>query len=198
LADRPRPKKPRASKSLACKKCGYDLTGLKGGKCPECGHVGSTYSRRDWDEETSRDVARNAYMKAVIVGGIGLVLGCGSLAAKGEFYGMVGFPIVCLVSAAIGIAVCLACCAAWIGFTSSFWLMTAQVTGIHFVAIGLLILVLAMSRGMLLPVGLSGAAYVYLMSDMLEMDTSDARLVSLACVATHVALFVGAHSIGLV
>jgi DNA-directed RNA polymerase subunit M/transcription elongation factor TFIIS len=197
LADRPPSKKPRSSKSLKCKTCGYDLTGLKGGKCPECGNASSTYSRREWDEETSREVARNAYMKAAIVGAIGLLMGWGAILAKGSFAGMIGFPITCAISSAIGIAVCMACCAAWIGFTSSFLLMSAQVTGIHCVAIGLMTLVVVLSGGMVFQFGLSGAAYVYLMSDMLEMDRSDARLVSLACVATHVALIIGAHSIGL-
>lgn len=77
------PDKPVKKKKYLCRNCEYDLTGLAGARCPECGTINTRETGKLDREKLRRDIVRNAYLQPVIVGAIGLVgLGIGAVATQ--------------------------------------------------------------------------------------------------------------------
>ena len=181
----PRPKLGSGAKPKVCRQCSYPLDGLKEPKCPECGTAFSLFTRRDWDETVSDDVARSAYRKAIVIAVAGIVLGVAVQAAFGRWVAAAVFPLVWLTSAATGMAVCLACCATWLGFSSSLPLMTVQIGAIHAATLSAMVLVGAVIPSAIGAIIVSGFIYIYMMSEMLEMDPFDARIVGFICLVVH-------------
>lgn len=146
----------------------------------------SSPSRRDWDEATSREVAWRAYGQAAAFAAGGVALGFLVRTSSAGWMAGALFAGGWLASAAIGIAVLLACGAIWMGFSSSVPLAMAQVAAAHAVALG----------GGLFAYGIFGATtiaivvglglYLALMERMLDLDPFDARCVAALCVTLHV------------
>lgn len=181
----PKPKLGPTSKPRVCRKCSYSLEGLKQNACPECGTPFSLFTRREWDEATSDDVARQAYLKAAAIALGGVVLGSGVYLMSGRWVLAAAFPVVWLVSSFVGLAVTIACCATWLGFSSSIRLMTVQIGAIHAATLGVMTLVVAFIPSLIGAIIISGFLYIYLMSEMLDIDSFDARIVGFICLAVH-------------
>jgi hypothetical protein len=163
-----------------CEKCGYDVTGLKKPKCPECGTVFKL--GRDLNQErkeTSQQTVKWAYLKPLIMMGIGLALVMGL--AVGQ-YGE-GAAVLYLMKYAVGVpiggAVFWVCCLMWIGFDAPFHLTLIRLAGIYAVVDAV-----ALATGFL-PVLIVGrvitlAVYIALLADLMDMDYTDAIFVGLA------------------
>ncbi len=74
-----------------CEYCEYDMSGLPGDKCPECGQLNSKASAlRTYDphfatlQADSRAIARRTYMRPVILAAVGLALMAIGLAVYGQ------------------------------------------------------------------------------------------------------------------
>lgn len=177
----PKVKKPKRGKPLLCRKCQYDLTGLRDGLCPECGHINSIAGKRDWDEENSKEVARNAYLKPLIYLAVGMALVLGTYAARGAPLGFLGYLIMFPILVTIAYVMLWLCCMMWLGFTSSPLLMLVQLAGIHGAVGGvaaLLSFIPFIGMAGFIPIILCGAVYVRLMSDWMDMEAADAKIVA--------------------
>ncbi len=163
--------------TLPCAKCGYDLTGLHAPRCPECGTIVGTTHRERIDSKVSRDVVRREYTKPVVMFAVGL----GGVSLIHVLTGAPGEILWSLASYAIalpiGLAVLWLCCLGWIGFGAPFHLDALRLAGIYaaldfygavtgFLPLALIWFIL----GIIL--------YVWLLADMMDMDTSDALIVA--------------------
>ena len=181
----PRPKRMRRMKSPRCRQCDYPLKGLKGDTCPECGTSFMQFTRREADEQVSEEVAKAAYRHAITIGLIGLVIGAAVPLAMGRWKDALLFPVAWIISSATGYAAAFTGCLLWIGFTSSLPLMAVQIFAIHAASLAAVSMTTAV-----VPLGMSslivgGLIYIYLMSELLEMDPFDARCIGGICMAIH-------------
>jgi hypothetical protein len=193
------PSRAKARKSVGhCRGCGYSLAGLTGNACPECGKRFSTTSRRDWDEETSRDVTRRAYASAGALAAGGVLLGIFVHVAGAGWPAGAMFAGGWLVSAFIGVAVLLACGAMWVGFSSSVPLAALQVAAAHAVALVAGFFVLAAFGVAALAIVTGVGLYLVMMERFLDLDPFDARCVAGLCVAAHVLAAGAARVAGLI
>lgn len=85
--------KGKRGRVYQCRECGYDLTGLRSGVCPECGTKIRHNKKADWDAQTERDVVHEEWRKPAIAGAIGAAAICAILGSRGEldilpYYGM--------------------------------------------------------------------------------------------------------------
>ncbi len=154
-----------AGEGRQCIKCGYSLKGLKSMKCPECGTVNTVKTReekqREYDRKTSREVARNAYLKPVIAFAVGLtiaVLLASQLGADPKV-AVVGLLLQYAVFVPIGVIVFFLFCLAWSGFDAPIHLSALRLAAVFavtdaaavpslvlgFYAIGVLICVMALA-----------------------------------------------------
>lgn len=192
-SDTPRTEDLPRGKRIECKKCGYDLRGLKTAKCPECGTINTNPSRRDRDRENSAAAAREAYLKPLIyfvVGFLGVCLiqltqfGPGAVVLYG-----IGYAI----QVPIGVAVFWVCCLVWIGFDAPIHLTALRLAGIYaLVDLAGSILGFIPIMGGAIGWIVSLFIYVGLLMDMLEMDLQDTVIVALltSLVKTVIAIFV--------
>ncbi|MDX9911973.1 MAG: hypothetical protein RBS39_09090 [Phycisphaerales bacterium] len=103
---------------LFCHKCKYDLSGIRGEVCPECGTRIERDANKLYLQKESKRAERNAYLSPVLwtLAGLavtGLIMGLAvSPAAAGV---TVGFYA---IQTAIGFVVYLCCCATFIGWDS--------------------------------------------------------------------------------
>lgn len=103
----PRPatlQKPEAG--LVCGRCGYDLRGLGGGTCPECGQTaeGRRKGGKHGFREERREEEIAGYWKTTkMIGGIGLAVGVVLTAGVG-----IGFSHWSVATCAMHLAVCIA------------------------------------------------------------------------------------------
>ena len=193
------PARPKARRSAGhCRGCGYSLAGLTGPACPECGKRFSTTSRRDWDEETSRDVTQRAYAWAGGLAAGGVLLGVFVHVASAGWLAGAFFAGGWLVSALIGVAVLLACGAMWVGFSSSVPLAALQVAAAHAVALGVGFFVLGAFGVAALAIVAGAGLYLVMMERFLDLDPFDARCVAGLCVAAHVLAAGAAKATGLI
>lgn len=181
------PSRSKARRSAGrCRGCGYSLAGLTGDACPECGKGFAATSRRDWDEETSRDVRRRAYAWAGALGAGGVLLGIFVHVVTAGWLAGALFAGGWLVSAILGVAVLLACGAMWVGFSSSVPLAVLQVAAAHAVALGVGFFVHAAFGVTALAIAAGAGLYLVMMERFLDLDPFDARCVAVLCVAAHV------------
>jgi len=188
-----KPKRPKRG-AFSCKECGYDLAGVPPNAqgrhvCPECGIASKPPARRrDWDEETSRQVARGAVRKP-------LFLLIGGLAAAAIIVALTGQPALFLVyliqlaaSFAVGFVAVLCCCLIWIGFPNTLRLMVLQIAAIHAITgiiLGLLTAVPIIPRWV--GMALFGWTYAYMLADLMDIDVGDSWIVAVVVVVSLVA-----------
>ncbi len=183
--DAPKSEDLPRGKRIQCKKCGYDLRGLKTAKCPECGTMNAVPSRRERDREDSAKVARDAYLQPALMFIIGALISTITYAAYvshmggNPAVGAMGYLVYLGVSVPIGVIVYWTCCLVWIGFDAPIHLIALRLAGIYAVTdvgYGLFAFV---------PLpwwaenGVVGFIYIGLLQHFLDMDLEDAVIVGL-------------------
>lgn len=174
------PDDPMASSEGAkCRHCGYDLTGLKSARCPECGKL-LTPRRRfaPSREDISREVARHEYMKPFL-----MIITCLPLLMLVD---VLRYNPAAAVAALIGVAVLipvatlvfLGCCLLWIGFDAPLHLTVLRIAGI-LSAVVLTSELASFIPIMFVPTAITVLVYVGLLSEMLDMDFTDAAIVAI-------------------
>jgi hypothetical protein len=157
-----------------CEKCGYDLTGLKKPKCPECGTVftlGRDYNKER--EEFSKDTARWAYLKPLIMFGIGagIMLMVGGASQGG--WGAALYLIKYAVEVPVGVLVFWLCCLVYLGFDAPMHLTALRLAGIYAVT-DVVGLVAGFVPFPILPMVITLTVYIGLLMDLLDLDIQDA------------------------
>ncbi len=167
--------------SRKCPKCGYDLRGLKGKVCPECGAVARfksprAHAREAMEEEAIRTV-RMAYIRPLVVTALGLAGLFAIRMMQGHLDYFTSDLIWLAVRIPVGMGVYFACCLTFLGFNSPIHLIALQLLGVYAALSALSLVVFA------LPLGLYGLIGVYLIHVMLlmselDLDRSDAALMA--------------------
>jgi hypothetical protein len=164
----------KGPKKFACAECGYDLTGLKTTRCPECGKVNTIRSsKRERDIEESKRIARMAYIKPAIMLAAGLGLATIILASQA---GSMVIPIYLLkfaIGFVISLVVYFVCSLIFIGFDEPFHLMTLRLAGVYAVMEAITLIVEQLPLGIGVPI-LLGAIWIGLMVTVMEIDKEDA------------------------
>lgn len=173
-----------------CSKCGYDLTGLKTPRCPECGTVSVKKRGIDLDREAAEKAYKWEYIKPLIILGV-----CGAIETAILFHNYRGMAlleatVIVLARVPVGIVAYLACAFAWLGFENTFKLTIVKLLGV-FAAVSL-----ATTVSLLIPFGfyrlsLSFFAQVWMLSDLMDMEYSDAAFVSAITSVVMIAAYFG-------
>lgn len=195
----PGPNAPRRGRRIKCGQCGYDLRGITGMKCPECGASALAPTRQEKDRETSAAVAREAYLKPLIYFAVGFgAVSLIQLFSQGPMHAA-AYALGYAIQLPIGVAVFWVCCLVWIGFDAPIHLTALRLAGIY------ALVDLADVIFTFVPIPLVGWAvplfiYIGLLMDLLEMDLQDAVIVALITflVRTVITLFVVAKIYGLI
>jgi len=180
-------------KRIQCKKCNYDLRGLKTAKCPECGTINTNPSRRDRDKESSAQTAREAYLKPLIYFVVGFLGVCLIQAFQHGLGGVVFYGVSYAIQVPIGLAVFWVCCLVWIGFDAPIHLTALRLAGIYaLVDFAGSILGFIPIMGGVIGWLVSLLIYIGLLMDLLEMDLQDTVIVALltSLAKTVIAIFV--------
>ena len=122
-----------ARKPLPCTKCGYDLRGLRGGVCPECGTAVKPTPLAG-AQRFQTGVSQSSWLdrSALIWGGIGLAIGLGVYAVLFDpIAGPLVFAVDFVATVVIGWAVFLICSMLWIGFDQPLRMTVVQLTGAY-------------------------------------------------------------------
>lgn len=169
-------------KRIQCKKCDYDLRGLKTARCPECGTINTNPTRRERDKANSAEIARETYLKPLMYLAVGLLGMC--LIHAFRFGGgpdaVVAYGLGYAIQLVIGLIVYLSCCAIWIGFDAPMHLTVLRIAGIYALVdlIGTVLSFIPIMGGIIgWIVGL--LIYIGLLMDLLELDIQDTVIVAL-------------------
>lgn len=118
-----------ARRQKACRKCGYDLAGLRTAQCPECGHVNVPRSKRELMERMPRPETKWLWITPLIVLG---VWACVQVALHAAGVGSVIRGGVFLVGAsAIGVPVYWLLNLLWIDRPEPWWAMLLGVVAVY-------------------------------------------------------------------
>lgn len=172
--------KPRKGKSgggvreLKCSQCGYNLSGLRSARCPECGKVNIVRtSKREREREESQRQATRAYIKPAVMLAGGLATTSIILAAGQSAAAIPAYLLVFAIGFVVSLIVYVVCSALFIGFDESFPLMALRLAGVYAVADVLYVLLSALPFGFL-AWAVVGVVWVGLMAAVMEIDTTDA------------------------
>lgn len=184
---RPAGEGKKAAKARTCVKCGYDLTGLKTPRCPECGKV-NLRSRSSVADEITRAEMRWAYLKPAIITAICLPIALVGIAfATGSAMAIPVFLGVYAVMLAVTFAVYFVCSVVWLGFDEPLSLVFVRLSAVNAIT--------DVARAILfsLPVFwinqlLLGFVLVVAMMSIMEMETEDAAIVSVLIWGTRMGL----------
>lgn len=178
--------KPDSSAAVKCSGCGYDMTGLKSPRCPECGKIRLKQSRREQLEEHSRRTARDAWLKPVIMIAVGLTgIAIWQLIAdrsgRDLMLSMVGFGL----KIPIGLFVYYTCAVIWIGFDMPFRLIILRLIAVYALT-SLIAIPVGHLPTIVIPAAIMFIVYTGLLADMLDLDFQDASFVALGTVLANV------------
>jgi RNA polymerase subunit RPABC4/transcription elongation factor Spt4 len=163
-----------------CRHCGYDLAGLPEPICPECGHRNarrSTYSSL-YDDD-SREITRWAYLRPVIMLGVGLFGICLFALLRYHDPKYVAFTLIrYAVEVPVVLGVYIGCCAAWIGFDMPLRLVALRLAGI-FAVVDLIADVVGIFPIWVVWLSVSGIAYIWMLAQELDLDLQDALIIAI-------------------
>ena len=170
---------------LACATCGYDLTGLKSPRCPECGELlKGKGARRLRDMKAEKAALHKMYLTPGIMIGVGLLLLAGVVSANGLTSSLPAIAITLTCQIVVAYLAYLFCAFAWIGFDAPLHVQALRLAALSilFFPIFLLLRVAPWRSGrgyFIGPYGLLGALYVWTMAWLLDMDIEDAWMLGI-------------------
>jgi hypothetical protein len=175
----------RSGRARACANCGYDLSGLESKICPECATVNSeSRSRSQWDEETTREVARAAF-RAPCIMLVGSLVGGAALAySNGGAQMFLGWLIGLGISYVVGMVVVLLCTFTWLGHTTALPLLALQVASIHGLLLAMVMFLVAINSPLMFWFGLA-LVYSLMFERMTDTDGVNSWIVGLLVMAAH-------------
>ncbi len=172
-----------------CSQCGYDMTGVPGTRCPECGTV-CELGRRAYDRSESRRIAMWSYLKPAIMFVVGFAGILGLLALTGEM-SMLGFYITKWITfVPLGVAAFFVCCLLWLGFDAPFHRVALELAGIYAVVDLISLAVYCVVPFYLVNGLVVYFVYIALLASFLDLDYSDAVAVAFINLLLRIALLV--------
>jgi Double zinc ribbon len=175
----------RAPPRKKCPKCGYDLKGLKKPRCPECGTVITPRDREEIRKQTSKDIARWAYLKPVIQFVIGAAIIAGVCIGVGHPEMMITYAIKYAVFVPVGVLAFFLMCLLMIGFDAPMHLTALRLAGIYAVtdATGAVLSFLPIAGGLITLV-----VYIGLLMESLDMELGEAIIFGLVSFGLKIAI----------
>ena len=185
----------------ACANCGYELTGLSTGVCPECGtkfSVSRLLRKFDYDED-SRRATREAYRTPIIMAAVAVPLAAALTAVHtGDALDALAYLIGFAIEVPVGVGAFWLCCVLMLGFDAPMRLTAVRLAGIYAV-VDAVHAGLALTPVPLIPWLAAMVIYIGLLMSLLELDVQDAIVVALVTfiVKLMLALTVDAFLLGL-
>jgi hypothetical protein len=176
-------KAEKGRSEVKCSKCGYVLKGLRSFRCPECGTVNAPASKADLLKEDSRQIAKWAYLRPVIMFALGMLGIIVFNVVSGHTEKLPFYFIKYLVGVPVGLLVYFICCLVWVGFDMPLHLIALRIAGIYAVVdlVALFLELLPSARISVFFIGpwsLYALIYVFLMKSELDLELSDAAIIS--------------------
>ena len=173
-------KEMEAAPKPTCRKCGYELTGLKTNVCPECGTRNRLTARGAELDKNSREITKWAYLRPALMlgGGVGgLVLFYG-IRHSSEPWFMVFAVVSFAINAVVLWVVYTLCGLGWIGLDMPHHLSALRLSGILAVAT-LLLAVLGLVPAPVLALGIAGFAFVWMLHQEMDLEFQDAVIIAI-------------------
>ncbi|MCC6677224.1 MAG: zinc ribbon domain-containing protein [Phycisphaerales bacterium] len=175
--------KPAAAK---CPDCGYDLTGLKSPRCPECGKLVVKKGYREKLAEDSKRAARDVWTKPLGMIAAGVVgIGIWELLADHTGRGLAESLLGIAIQVPIGLLVYFICCLLWIGFDMPWRYITLRLAAVYAIT-GLVSLPVNYIPIGVVRLGIMVIVYIGLLMDMLDLELQDAAIVAVLTVLANV------------
>lgn len=162
---------------VKCRHCGYDLSGLKSPRCPECGKLHVPRRFVGHGAEISREIVRREYLKPALMFLISLPLAFVVYWLRHDVSVALQALLGMVIEIPVALLVYLGCCVIWIGFDAPLHLTVLRIAGI----LGAVTLTSAVANLLpiyFLPTVITVVVYVGLLSEMLDMDLGDAMIVA--------------------
>lgn len=166
-------------KSVACEKCGYDLTGLRSTTCPECGLV----NKARWQRvRSSTDTLKTMYLKPLIMMGVALPIYFIAMAVvlDSAVMGLAFGGGVFFARWIVGAIVYIACSMMFIGFDEPFGVTFMRLGAVFAIVYAFDTVCAAIGVPRLIVWPLSIFIYLGLMMSIMEIDLQDAWIVIVA------------------
>lgn len=160
-----------------CAKCGYDMTGVPGTRCPECGTV-ADFARRRYDRAESRRIALWSYLKPAIMLAVGLSGILLILMGTGELDMAPYYLTKLAVFVPIGVFAFFICCVLWIGFDAPFHRVALELAGIYAIVDLISLVVFSVVEVFLVNGVVIFFAYIGMLASILDLDYADAVAVA--------------------
>lgn len=179
-----------------CKKCGYDMTGTKTGRCPECGTINT---RMLSAKQTESQTLKSMFVGPAIMIGIGLTLAVvayfirGWVTNSGGLVGGAGYGGWYLayyaVSVVVGFGTYIGCSVMFVGFDEPLGVTFVRLAGVYAVTDAV-----SAVLGSFLPGFVAwpilAVVYLGLLMQVMELDWEDAWLVGAITYIVHVVVSV--------
>ncbi len=185
-----------------CKKCGYDMTGTKTGRCPECGTINTRMLRA---RQTEANTLKSMFVGPAIMIGIGLAISVvvffiqGMMsstvvgaAGGGGIAGGAGtaawYLAYFIINVVVGFAAYVGCSIAFVGFDEPLGVTFVRLAGVYAVADAVGAVLRSFIPGFI-AWPLLAIIYVGLLMQVMELDWEEAWLVSIVTYIVRVAIF---------
>lgn len=179
-----------SAKPLPCPKCRYDLRGLRGDICPECG-LKLNYSARRQAEDLRAGRPAHPWLdrKAIAMALVGLVVSAAVMWFEGGAIGLMVFGLDFAFTIAAGWSMFFLCSVMWIGFDQPLRATVVQTIGAFgFYAGAAAVIGLLPIPGLVIwLIGMAVLAGV--LSDLLEIDLQDAAIIAVLVTVLRIAFW---------
>lgn len=178
----------KAGAGKKCGKCGYDLTGLKTPKCPECGTVNRPLTKQEQYRKDSRDLARREYLRPVILFAVALAIAAAINASIGRGVNLPEYLLTYAISVPIGLVVYLMCCAMFLGSDAPLGLTCLRLAAVFALA-DIIVGVASVVPVFYVTIAVVIASHGLLMHKLMDLDLQDALIVGAVTALTRYGVF---------